>query len=87
VSFHDSFQIAGIDHGSAVTVGSGVGLHDLYALAKAQGKIFVGGTAASVVASGGYVQGAGHSALSPTFGLAADNALRMALRTLFSSLG
>lgn len=45
-------------------------------LAKKQGKIFVGGTAAGVVPSGGYVQGAGHSALAPLFGLAADNALR-----------
>jgi len=82
VTFHDSFKISGINHGSAVTVGSGVGLHDLYVLAKAQGKIFVGGTAASVVASGGYVQGAGHSALSPLLGLAADNALRMIFLSL-----
>jgi FAD/FMN-containing dehydrogenase len=61
--------------GSAVTVGSGVGLHVLYGAAKAKGKIFVGGTAANVVAAGGYIQGAGHSALSPLFGLAADNVL------------
>ncbi|KAF8527009.1 FAD-binding domain-containing protein [Hysterangium stoloniferum] len=76
VTFHDSFTIGGVDQGSAVTAGSGVGLHTLYTLTKEQGKIYVGGTAASVVASGGYVQGAGHSALSPTFGLAADNALQ-----------
>ena len=76
VTFHDSFKVAGINHGSAVTVGSGVGLHDLYALAKARGKIFVGGTAASVASSGGYVQGAGHSQLSPTLGLAADTVFR-----------
>lgn len=63
--------------GSAVTVGSGVGLHTLYGAAGTQGKIFVGGTAATVVTAGGYVQGAGHSALSPTFGLAADNTLGM----------
>ncbi|GJJ13765.1 hypothetical protein Clacol_008021 [Clathrus columnatus] len=76
VTFHDSFQVEGNDLGSAVTVGSGVELHTLYLLTKGKGKIFVGGTAAGVVASGGYVQGAGHSALSPTFGLAADNALQ-----------
>ncbi|KAF8577488.1 FAD-binding domain-containing protein [Ramaria rubella] len=75
ITFHDSFDVGGEDLGSAVTVGSGVGLHTLYQAAKAQGKIFVGGTAATVVAAGGYVQGAGHSALGPTFGLAADNAL------------
>ncbi|KAF8527003.1 FAD-binding domain-containing protein [Hysterangium stoloniferum] len=76
VIFHDSFTVGGVDQGSAVTAGSGVGLHTLYTLTKEQGKIYVGGTAFSVVASGGYVQGAGHSALSPTFGLAADNALQ-----------
>jgi FAD/FMN-containing dehydrogenase len=76
VTFHDSFTVDGVDQGSTVTAGSGVGVHTLYALTKEQGKIFVGAKAASVVASSGYVQGAGHSALSPTFGLAADNALR-----------
>lgn len=77
VTFHDNFTINGKGLGNAVTVGSGVGLHELYNMTKEKGQIFVGGTAASVVAAGGYVQGAGHSALSPTFGLAADNALRL----------
>ncbi|KAF8527010.1 FAD-binding domain-containing protein [Hysterangium stoloniferum] len=75
VTFYDAFTVGGIDQGSAVTTGSGIGFHTLYALTKEQGKIYVGGTAASVVPSGGYVQGAGHSVLSPTYGLAADNAL------------
>jgi FAD/FMN-containing dehydrogenase len=75
ITFHDSFVVGGKDMGSAVTVGSGVGLHTLYEATKSQSKIFVGGTAASVVQAGGYVQGAGHSTLSPLFGLAADNAL------------
>lgn len=60
-----------------MTVGSGVTLNMLYPATKAQGKIFVGGTAATIVAAGGYVQGGGHSTLSPTFGLASDNVLRM----------
>jgi FAD/FMN-containing dehydrogenase len=59
-----------------VTLGSGVGLRTVYAAAKAQGKMFVGGTAATISPAGGYVQGAGHSAFSPIFGLAADNVLR-----------
>lgn len=75
ITFHDSFVVGGKGMGSAVTVGSGVGLHVLYEAAKSQGKIFVGGTAATVVAAGGYVQGAGHSALGPLYGLAADNTL------------
>ena len=33
------------------------------------------GAAAAVTAAGGYIQGAGHSAFSPVFGLAADNVL------------
>ncbi|KAF8529329.1 FAD-binding domain-containing protein [Hysterangium stoloniferum] len=76
VTFHDSFTVGGIDQGSAVTAGSGIGLRTLYALTKEQGKIYVGGTAAAVAVSGGYIQGAGHSALAPTFGLAVDNALQ-----------
>ncbi|KAJ7292570.1 hypothetical protein C8J57DRAFT_1490077 [Mycena rebaudengoi] len=48
---------------------------DAFMMAKANGKIIVGGGAATVVAAGGFLQGAGHSALSPAFGLAADHAL------------
>ncbi|KAJ7253995.1 permease family-domain-containing protein [Mycena rebaudengoi] len=54
---------------------SGVHLQTVYQAAKAVGRIVVGGTAATVCAAGGYLQGGGHSALSPTLGLAADNAL------------
>lgn len=59
--------------GSTVTLGSGVGLREMYKATGAVGKIAVGGSASTVVAAGGYVQGAGHSFLSPLFGLAADN--------------
>ena len=65
-----------MDNGPAVTLGSGVGLKAIYAAAKAQNKMFVGGTAATVSPAGGYTQGAGHSAFSPLYGLAADNVLR-----------
>ena len=61
--------------GSAATFGSGVSLRVMYELTRAHDKITVGGTASTVVLSGGYVQGGGHSALSPTFGLLADNCL------------
>jgi FAD/FMN-containing dehydrogenase len=62
------------DHES-VTVGSGIPLNQMYQTLKEDGLIMVGGFAATVHAAGGYVQGAGHSAFSPLFGLAADNAL------------
>jgi len=65
-----------VDHGPAVTVGSGVGLTTVYAEAKVQNRMFIGGTAATVSPAGGYVQGAGHSAFSPLYGLAADNILQ-----------
>ena len=43
--------------------------------------MFVGGTAATVSPAGGYIQGAGHSAFSPIYGLAADNVLRTCIRS------
>lgn len=75
VSLSDSFFIGSEDMGSVITMGPGVFGHTLYEEGKANGKIGVGGSAATVCPSGGWVQGAGHSALSPTFGLGADNAL------------
>jgi FAD/FMN-containing dehydrogenase len=63
------------DLGPAVTVGSGVPLNILYEETKKQGRYYVGGSTATVALAGGYVQGAGHSAFSPAFGLGADNAL------------
>jgi FAD/FMN-containing dehydrogenase len=77
--FTDSFHVGGVDLGSAVTVGSGVGLSSLYNASKEVGKIFVGGTAVTVAAAGGYIQGGGHSALAPLFGMASDNVLGMFL--------
>ncbi len=77
ISFYEDYKVGNVSQGSAVTVGSGVFLSTLYQAAKAEGKIVIGGTAATVVAAGGYLQGGGHSALSPLLGLAADNVLRM----------
>ncbi|KAH9985248.1 hypothetical protein BJV77DRAFT_965658 [Russula vinacea] len=79
ITFTDHFSIAGSDLGSAVTVGSGVGLKTLYDATKAQNKMFVGGTAATVSPAGGYIQGAGHSGFSPLYGLAADNVLQFSV--------
>ncbi|KAF7377492.1 FAD-binding domain-containing protein [Mycena sanguinolenta] len=61
--------------GSTMTVGSGVYAKTVYEQGKANGKIAVGPAAATVCLGGGWVQGAGHSALSPALGLGADNAL------------
>ncbi|KAJ6598367.1 FAD-binding domain-containing protein [Mycena vulgaris] len=75
LSVTDAFMVGGQNMGPAATVGSGVHSQDLYRQAKAAGRIAVGGSAASVCAAGGYLQGGGHSALGPTFGMAADNVL------------
>ncbi|KAJ7646287.1 FAD-binding domain-containing protein [Mycena polygramma] len=75
ISFTETFIVGGEDVGSAVTVGSGVLTQDIYQASKAQGKIVVTGGPATVAAAGGYIQGAGHSAISPAYGLAADNVL------------
>ncbi|KAI0036628.1 FAD-binding domain-containing protein [Vararia minispora EC-137] len=75
ISFHEHYEINGQDFGSAVKVGSGVALKTLYTAAEEVSKTFVGGVAATVAIGGGYIQGGGHSAISPLLGLASDNAL------------
>lgn len=67
--------------GSAVTIGAGVMLKDLYQALSQHGVIAVAGLSPSVGAAGGYVQGAGHSPLSPLLGLAADNVLQFTVVT------
>ncbi|KAK0186366.1 FAD-binding domain-containing protein [Armillaria mellea] len=85
ITFAENFAVSGHNEGSAVTVGSGVPLNTLYQAAKGQGKILVGALAATVVAAGGYIQGGGHSALSPLLGLAADNVLEFEIVTANST--
>lgn len=85
ISFAKNFTVSGRNEGSAVTVGSGVPLNTLYQAAKEQGKILVGGVAATVVAAGGYIQGGGYSMLSPLLGLAADNILEFEVVTANST--
>ncbi|KAK0475870.1 FAD-binding domain-containing protein [Armillaria novae-zelandiae] len=85
IIFAENFTVSGNNEGSAVTVGSGVPLNTLYQAAKEQGKILVGGVAATVVAAGGYVQGGGYSMLSPLLGLAADNVLEFEVVTANST--
>ncbi len=59
-----------------MTVGSGVPLNMLYQAAKGRAKMVCAGFASTVVASGGYIQGGGHSPYSPALGLAVDNVVR-----------
>lgn len=73
INFTDNFVVNRRSKGPTVTVGSGVHLSQLYTATGDQGKIYIGGFAATVAVAGGFVQGAGHSALSPLLGLAADS--------------
>lgn len=67
--------------GTAVKLGAGVqGFDALYA-GYAQGQVIVTGECATVGVVGGYSQGGGHSALSTSFGLAADNTLQFEVVT------
>ena len=66
----------------AVTVQPGVDFAQLYPAVEEFGNgsyAVVGGGGATVGAAGGYVQGGGHSSLSRSLGLAADNVLRIDL--------
>ncbi len=61
--------------GKAVKLGAGVQGYDLVAATKGTGYVVVGGECPTVGPVGGYTQGGGHSALSSSFGLSADNTL------------
>ncbi|KAF5392829.1 hypothetical protein D9757_000992 [Collybiopsis confluens] len=67
----------------ALTLGAGVQWHEAYDAAEANGRVVVGGIApgGSVGAAGGWIQGGGHSILSPHFGLGVDNAIQFTIVT------
>jgi len=62
-------------NGKAIEMGAGVVGFEAMAAAKAEGLVPVGGECATVGVAGGYTQGGGHSALSTSFGLGADQTL------------
>jgi FAD/FMN-containing dehydrogenase len=80
---HNSFSPEGcpftID-GTAVTVGGGTRMETIYTELDTFNQTALGGGARSV-AIGGYITGAGHSLLSPRYGLAADQVLEMEVVT------
>ncbi|KAI2610241.1 FAD-binding domain-containing protein [Hypoxylon fragiforme] len=58
--------------GRAITAGTGARTGEIYEFAAAHDSTFLGGYSHTVAASGGWVQGGGHSVLSPVYGLGAD---------------
>ncbi|PPR04848.1 hypothetical protein CVT24_007236 [Panaeolus cyanescens] len=66
---------------TAITMGAGAEFVDIYAFATQNNVTFVGGADPSVGASGGWVMGAGHGALSPVLGLGVDRVLEFKIVT------
>ncbi|PSR79604.1 FAD binding domain protein [Coniella lustricola] len=73
-------------NGPAVKVGAGVLGYEVIEAAHAQDQVVVTGECPTVGMAGGYIQGGGHSALSTTFGLAADQALEFEVVTAAGDL-
>ncbi|KAF9557220.1 FAD-binding domain-containing protein [Agrocybe pediades] len=71
---------------TAITIGAGVQFDDLYAFADQNGLEIVGGTDQTVGAAGGYLQGGGHSSITPSAGMAADRALQFKIVTTDGSV-
>jgi len=62
---------------NAFTFGAGVQWFEAYDAAEKEGRHIVGGLGVTVGTTGGWIQGGGHSSLSPTYGLGVDNAVQM----------
>ncbi|KIK55607.1 hypothetical protein GYMLUDRAFT_47820 [Collybiopsis luxurians FD-317 M1] len=72
---------------SALTLAAGVQWHEAYDAAEANNRIVVGGISpgGSVGSAGGWIQGGGHSILSPQLELGVDNAIQFTIVTSFGS--
>ncbi|KAG0602850.1 hypothetical protein M758_10G046600 [Ceratodon purpureus] len=88
ITIHDSWAGACGLHreAAAVTVVGGVPWGEVYDALEGTGYIAVGGMSLTVSAAGGFVQGGGHGALSPSFGLAVDNVLEVEVVTADGTL-
>jgi hypothetical protein len=67
--------------GPAFKVGAGVQGFEIMTAARDRGMVVVGGECPTVGLAGGYTLGGGHSALSTSFGLSADNVLNWEIVT------
>ena len=65
---------------TAVTVGSGTQMRELYRSAGDKNMMIVGGSS-TTVSVGGYLIAGGHSPLSPLYGMGADNVLELEVVT------
>ena len=83
IEFNEDFVPEGGESGKgpAVTVGAGVQLFKLYRFCHEKNVTVVGGFSSTVGVAGGYIQGGGHSILSPWKGLASDHVLQYTVVT------
>jgi hypothetical protein len=72
--------------GTAVKLGAGVQGYDILSAGLAKKQVVVTGECPTVGVAGGYTQGGGHSALSTSFGLSADNTLEFEVVTAAGEL-
>ncbi|XP_024368149.1 uncharacterized FAD-linked oxidoreductase ARB_02478 [Physcomitrium patens] len=82
ITIDESFVSCGGERGNPVVkVDGGVAWGEVYDALKGTGWIVLGGMSLTVSATGGFIQGGGHGALGPSFGLGADNVLQMEVVT------
>ncbi|KAK9786409.1 putative Isoamyl alcohol oxidase [Seiridium cardinale] len=67
--------------GRAITVGAGESTGDAYIFADEHNATILGGYSPTIALSGGWVQGGGHSSLSPVYGLGADRVVQFRVVT------
>jgi hypothetical protein len=72
--------------GQAIKVGAGIEGYEILEAASAKGLVVVSGECPTVGLAGGFTQGGGHSALSTSFGLAADQTLEFEVVTASGEL-
>ncbi|PKS08601.1 hypothetical protein jhhlp_004987 [Lomentospora prolificans] len=86
IEFSDEFVAHGAPKdaspsGKAITIGAGVQLVDLYKFCHEKNVSVVAGFSSTVGAAGGYIQGGGHSVISPWKGMASDNVIQFSVVT------
>lgn len=86
MTYHESFtpkacSAAEHNHGRALTIGTGVSSDDATAFATAHNTTVLVGSSPTVAISGGWVLGAGHSVLSPVYGLGVDRVVQFTIVT------
>ena len=86
MTYHESFtpttcSAAEYNYGTALTIGTGVSSDDATAFATAHNTTLLVGSSPTVAISGGWVLGAGHSVLSPVYGLGINRVVQFTIVT------